>query len=139
MSDVSGSTARNVADVLGVAGSALCAVHCMIVPVALLVGVSSPIALVDDAVFHRVMLWVVVPVALFAFTSGCLQHRDRRVLWMGAVGLASLVVSFTVLHDWIGEDGERVGATLAAALLIAAHVRNYRLCRAGACAHGDPA
>ena len=54
---------------------------------------------------------------------------------LGVVGLLSLVLSFTVMHDWAGENGERVAATFSAALLISAHVRNFRQCRSGACEH----
>jgi len=97
----------------------------------------SPLPIVDDEVFHRVMLWAVVPVAALAFSMGCMQHKDRRVLLMGGVGIVCLVASFTVLHDMAGETGERILATVSAALLIAAHVRNFRLCRSGACAHAS--
>ena len=138
VSGVNGVTARSVADVVGVVGSALCALHCMIVPLSLVVGPMGPLALVEDEIFHRVMLWVVVPAAALAFSTGCLQHRDRRVSWMGGIGVVCLTASFTVLHDLLGENGERIVATASAGLLIAAHVRNFRLCRAGACAH-EPA
>ena len=33
----------------------------------------------------------------------------------------------------LGENGERIAALAAATLLISAHVRNLRLCRAGDC------
>ena len=54
---------------------------------------------------------------------------------MGGIGLAGLTASLTVLHDLLGENGERVVATASAALLIAAHLRNFRLCRSDACMH----
>ena len=129
---------RPVADAVGLTGSVLCALHCLIVPVSLLFGPTGPVSLVEDEFFHRVLLWVVVPAALLAFTIGCLAHKDRWVLLLGSVGLVSLTAAFTVLHDVLGEAGERWAAILASGLLIGAHVRNFRLCRAGTCDHEAP-
>lgn len=128
-------TTRSLADLIGIVGSAVCALHCLIVPLSLVVAPLAHLPQVDDEVFHGALLWVVVPAATLAFGVGCLRHKDRLVMGFGGVGLGSLVLAFTVLHDLVGENGERVAATLAAASLIAAHVRNFRLCRAGACEH----
>ena len=126
---------RPVADLVGLTGSALCAAHCLIVPASLVFGQIGPLARVDDDVFHGILLWVVVPAAILAFGIGCLDHKDRGVLALGAVGLVSLTAALTVLHDVLGESGERVVAIFASGLLIAAHVRNFRLCRRGRCDH----
>ena len=78
-----------------------------------------------------------VPIAALAFTLGCRAHRDRRVLVLGISVLAGLTASFTVLHDVLGETGERLALLASAGLLIAAHLRNFRLCRSGSCDHAD--
>ena len=131
-------TARVVADVVGTVASALCALHCLTVPIALVVGSLGPLMFVSDEVFHQVLLWLVVPTAAFAFSTGCLRHKDRGVFLLGVLGISFLFASFTVIHDVAGENGERAMTILAASLLITAHVRNFRLCRDDECEH-DPA
>ena len=51
------------------------------------------------------------------------------------LGMIGMVLSVVVLHDVVGEVGERVGTVLSAAVLIAGHYRNYRLCRTHDCEH----
>ena len=136
MANSSRDTTRSLADAIGIAGSAFCALHCLIVPLSLVIGPLANLLHVDDELFHSLLLWIVVPAATLAFAVGCLQHKDRVVMLCGAIGLASLVLSFTVLHEWAGENGERIAATFSATLLITAHVRNFRLCRSGECEHG---
>lgn len=128
---------RAIADGIGMFGSAACAVHCVAAPVALVVGTTLPASFFTNEAFHQTLLWGILPAALLAFGIGCWQHKDRTVLLVGAFGLVGLATPVLVPHETLGEVGER-GVTLAsAALLIAAHVRNFRLCRAGDCAHAD--
>lgn len=128
--------ARSIADAIGIAGSTLCALHCLIVPVSLVLGPIAPLMAFEDESVHRALVWLVLPTAIIAFAVGCAQHQDRRVAFLGATGLALLLSSFTLLHDLLGENGERIAALAAAALLISAHIRNFRLCRAGDCDDG---
>jgi len=126
---------RPFADVVGFTGSVLCALHCLVVPVALVSGAIGPIPRLDDERFHLVLLWVVLPAALIAFGFGCREHKDRWVFALGVVGLVTMTAAFTTLHEAIGESGERIAAMFASTLLIAAHLRNFHLCRMGACGH----
>ena len=126
---------RAVADVVGAMASGLCALHCMAVPITLVLGSLGPLIFLTDERFHEVLIWLVVPTAGLALSTGCLQHRDRAVFLLGAVGLLLLLASFTGIKEIAGETGERAMTVFAASLLIAAHVRNFRLCRRGACAH----
>ena len=126
---------RPVADWIGVASSLLCAIHCLIVPIALVMGPIGPMPHIEDEVFHRLLIWVVVPAAVVAFGIGCLDHKDKWVALLGTLGLVTMTGSLLFLHDAIGESGERIAATLGAALLIAAHARNFQLCRTSDCRH----
>lgn len=127
-------TLRSLADGLGVLGATACALHCIALPAVFVLGAAVPTVLLDES-FHSWMLWLVIPSAIIAFSLGCWRHRDERVLALGAVGAVGLVLAGTVLHDVVGETGEKVATLAAAALLISAHVRNYRLCRSRSCQH----
>ena len=120
MAGFRGADARPLADVVGIVGSALCALHCLIVPITLLVGPIVPLGFAEDERIHQALVWIVLPAATLAFATGCLQHRDRRVFVLGMLGLALLLASITLGHDLLGENGERVIAVAAALLLIAA-------------------
>jgi hypothetical protein len=126
---------RSIADGLGLLAATACAVHCIALPALLVAGSTLPTVLLDDERFHQAMLWLVVPSAVVAFGLGCWRHKDRRVLLLGALGVVGLVVSGTVVHDLLGELAEK-GATLGSAgLAVAAHLRNFKLCRSESCRH----
>ncbi|MCG8435107.1 MAG: MerC domain-containing protein, partial [Gammaproteobacteria bacterium] len=84
---------------------------------------------------HQAMLWVILPAAILAFGIGCRRHKDRWVLALGMIGLVGMALSAAVLHDIVGEAGERVVTLLSAAVLIVAHYRNFQICRSSGCAH----
>ena len=128
---------RAIADWLGIAASTACAVHCMLVPIVLVTGTVLPASLLEGETFHLAMVWMILPAAIVAFGVGCWQHKDKWVFGLGAAGLTGIILSATVLHDLVGETGERVGTLVSAAVLIFAHYRNYQLCRSADCAHEE--
>ena len=128
---------RTIADGLGVVGATVCALHCIALPALLVLGSAVPTVFLDGESFHRSMLWLVVPSAVLAFALGCRRHKDRVVLLLGAVGIVGMVLAGTVLHDVVGEAAEKVVTLASAALLIAAHLRNFKLCRSESCQHEE--
>lgn len=135
---MSSSTAylRSLADATGALGSLACAVHCLLVPVLLVTGSILPLGVLGHEGFHRAMLWIVLPAGMLAFSLGCWKHKDRSVLVVGVLGLILILAAGTLGHDLLGEFWERTITVFAAALLITAHVRNFRLCRKQAPALG---
>ena len=124
---------RAIADGLGIFGAAACAIHCIAVPVMLILGATTSTVLFGGESFHLMMLGLVVPSAIIAFWMGCSRHKDRWVLILGAVGTIGLVLAGTLLHDIVGETGEKVATVASAIVLITAHIRNFRLCRSEPC------
>lgn len=129
--------ARKLADSLGIVGSVTCAIHCLLLPALLVAGTSIPSVLVDEHIFHLALAFLVIPSALVAFTLGCRRHRDRWVLGLGAGGVLAMVTVGIAGHDLLGEFWERMLMVAASCLLIAAHLRNYSLCRQSVCEHTD--
>lgn len=114
--------------------SLVCAIHCLLLPVAVVMLPAMAAATFGDERFHQWMLLAVLPTSLFALTMGCRRHRNMGVLAIGLPGLAILSLAAFFGHDLLGETGEKV-ASLAAALLIAlGHVRNHALCKRQLCA-----
>lgn len=129
---------RSFADGIGIVGSAVCAVHCMIAPVLLVAGAALPASFLTDETVHHMLLWAILPAAILALGLGCRQHKDGWVLLLGVLGLVGLSSSAAVSHEVLGEIGERTLTIGSAAVLIVAHVRNFRRCRADDCDHGEP-
>jgi len=94
-----------------------------------------PSALLPDESFHQAMLWLVLPMGAVAFSLGCRRHKDLFTFLLGAAGLLGYWTAATVLHQSLGEIGEKVVMLLAATALIGGHIRNFRLCRADDCRH----
>ncbi len=126
---------ESFADAIGAFSSLVCAVHCVAAPSLLVAGSVIPAVMLEDEAFHRAILWVVIPMALIAFGIGCRRHKDRRVMAFGAIGIAGLLASTFLFHDWIGEGGERITTLISAGFLLAAHARNFRRCRVDGCEH----
>ena len=127
------STSLSSLDKLAVSGSAICAIHCLCLP--LLVGVFPALGatMLGQESFHVLLLWLVVPLSIVTLSLGCQKHGDKLLALLGVSGLAALIVSAMLGHDVFGEGGERIGTLIGAGAIAAAHLRNYALCRVARC------
>ena len=117
-----------ITDRLAISLSLLCAVHCLLLPIAIVMLPSLAALGLHDEVFHIWMLVAVIPTSIYALTKGCRQHQRYQLLALGGLGLSLMI--FAVLGESVvGEVGEK-GLTLTGALLLAfGHYRNFRLCQ----------
>lgn len=109
--------------------SALCIVHCVLVPLVLgFMPVALAGMLEDEAVHHGLLALVAVS-ALAAFVPGWRLHRRASALGLAALGLGLLAGgAFLVPEDAAGPW--EMGLTLAGGIAMAvAHGRNRTLCR----------
>ncbi len=120
-------------DRVAITGSAICLLHCIAMPIFLIIFPSSISVLLQDEKFHHLMIWLVVPSSLLAVVIGCRKHKDSWVL--AGVVLGILVVAFTAIfgHDVLGERGEKIFTIIGATVLAVSHIRNQKLCRKGSC------
>lgn len=107
-----------------VSASLLCLVHCVALPLLLLLlpGVLGLFA--QSEAFHYAALALVAPAALAAFWFGYRRHHMRTPALLGFAGVACLGIA---LLPGIGEGAE-VGITVAGSfLLLVGHMMNWRL------------
>ena len=109
--------------------SLVCAVHCLLLPIALVMLPALAASMVGDQRFHQWMLVAVLPTSLFALTLGCQRHRNITVMAMGVPGLAMLTLAALVGHEWLGDSGEKIAMLLGASLIVLGHLRNHALCK----------
>ncbi|MFK7865741.1 MAG: MerC domain-containing protein [Pseudohongiellaceae bacterium] len=117
------------ADKAAIGLSFLCVLHCLLLPVAVLLIPSADIFGLDDEFFHKILLVGVLPISTFALLSGQRKHGDLVVLIVGICGLSVLIVTAAIGHEFIGEVGERLATLLGSTLVAFSHFRNFKLCR----------
>ena len=78
-------------DSLAISMSIICAVHCLLTPVLIvLLPIISTTFWVHEN-FHLWMVFLVVPTTSLAVFMGCRQHKDKFVAVLGMLGLACFV------------------------------------------------
>lgn len=109
--------------------SLACAVHCLLLPIVLVILPPLAASTFADEHFHQWMLAAVLPTSLIALIMGCRRHRNMSVLALGLPGLATLTLAAFLGHDLLGESGEKLASLLGASLIALGHVKNHTLCK----------
>ncbi len=125
--DNSAVKSNEMLDKAAVTLSGLCLLHCLALPLVLIVLPFINAVSLDG--LHAEMLLVVIPVSSVALLLGFRRHGNRRILLAGIGGMALLILGGTVAHDHYGVIADRT-LTIAGALVLAfTHYRNSRLAR----------
>ncbi len=129
---------RKIWDTLGVSLSALCIVHCVVLPLLLIMG---PTLLHEwlphEDRTHVILLAFILGIAGLAFVSGYRVHGKKRpVIWM-AVGITIITYASFFAHDQLGHFSEPIIAIVGSLALIRAHILNHRCktCEEHECDH----
>jgi hypothetical protein len=112
----------------GMSLSLLCAVHCVMTPLALL---SLPMIaryLLLSPYFHVLMAILILPVGVYSFYVGYGHHHRRIVLWLGVPGLFLICFAPMVAHELERPADETPWMILGSFMLVAAHWINRRKC-----------
>lgn len=121
---------RILADKVAIGLSGLCVVHCLWLPITLLM--SSTLTLSNEF-FHIAMVVLVVPVSLYALTVGLKAHQNRRIFIVGVMGVLLLISALLVESLHLGSYVEKSMTIFATLLLCFAHFNNLRGCDSAAC------
>jgi hypothetical protein len=111
-------------DRAGVLLSAVCLVHCLVLP---LLAATLPLLteeLTHGPLFHGTVLSLAFPLAAVAFTGGYRTHRRTSPALLGAAGMTLLVLGMGVAA---GKTAEVALAITGGLLLAGAHWINHRL------------
>ena len=121
-------------DKFAVSTSALCAVHCLFLPIALSLFPALGSSIVGHESFHKWLLFLVIPLSLVALTLGCKQHKSWIIAGLGFIGISLLIFTAAYGHDLFGHDGEQIATLVGVSILSLGHIGNYKLCRRMNCA-----
>ena len=113
--------------------SLLCIAHCLLLPVLVsLIPVLAVLPL-EDELFHRLLVLLVLPTSLVGLSLGCKKHKRWHVFFWGASGVSIVAFAAFFGHDIAGEFGEKLLTLIGSIVIVWGHIQNYRLCRLGIC------
>ena len=141
-------------DALAISISLLCAIHCMITPLVLVLLPILGTSFWVHKDFHLWMLGLVLPTSCTAIILGCRKHKDRAVALLGFIGLTLILgvaLYEALFHSTLAPEhgccshctqryfGEFNISTwinlIGAGFLSSGHIRNFLLCRKANCCH----
>ena len=126
-------TTQEYSDKTAISLSALCLVHCLLVP-SFLVFLSGYISLsYNNELIHYAILFLAIPVSIYALITGVKNHNSYSYLYVGLLGILTLILAVTLGVQMWGEAGEKILTTVGALLVAISHFKNYRLCREVEC------
>ena len=127
-----------IADKSAIAVSALCALHCLLIPAAMILYPSMLRFLPGDESVHFALLFFIIPISSFALIRGGVVHKSRKIIFIGFSGLAILILAVTFGHDILGGMGEKILTVIGSVVVVTAHVRNHLVCQRFKCdCHGE--
>ena len=118
-----------ITDKLAISLSLLCTIHCLALPIVVVLLPSFAAMVFEDEAFHVWMVVAVIPTSVIALTMGCKQHQLYSVLLIGVIGLGVLGAAAFLGEERLDETGEKAVTLLGAALIALGHAWNYYLCR----------
>ena len=117
-----------IADKFAAGLSIACALHCLLVP-SCFIGTSGALALsIDNELIHWAILFLAIPISVYAVITGVLNHKDYAVFLVGLAGLGILFVT-ALSESSISETLVIALTLLGSALVVYAHMKNFQLCK----------
>ncbi len=111
-------------DTVGQILSAVCAVHCVSLPLFMMV---APAAASVLGGAHPVLLLLVIAVAVWSFVPGYRCHQSRLVAGMAFLGISLLAAAAFLLHGNL--VAETAVSLVGATVMMTAHWQNRKLLR----------
>lgn len=115
-------------DLMGIATSVVCAIHCALLPVLIAAFPVLGISVNHNGVFEWTMISLAFVVGSYALFHGYIKHHRNSA----AVIVFSIGFIFLLLKQFF-HSAEYVFLSIAVAFIISAHYYNYRLCHQSKC------
>ncbi len=117
---------QRILDNFGLTISAACAIHCILLPILLILSPYIELTFFTSHGFHESLMYFILPTSIIAFTLGCKRHNDDMVKLGGICGIFVLLIAIA-LHEF-SEPLSIILTLFASSLLIFTHLRNRTLC-----------
>ena len=116
-------------DKAAVSLSLICVAHCFFAPSFIILTSAFASFTVDNEFIHKFILFVAVPVSVYALYAGYKNHREISFIPIGAIGLISLILAVSLGEMLLGEIGEKSMTLIGSILVAYAHLKNHQLCK----------
>ena len=122
-------TVSRYLDRIAISLSAVCIVHCLAVPLVVVLLPVAALSFGGDTHFHAVMLWLVVPVSVAGLVMGYRVHYRAGIVALGVLGIAIVSIAAIVGHAQWSVSTEIMVSVAGSVLLASAHWRNFAIVR----------
>ena len=108
--------------------SIACALHCLLVPSFLIVSSGALALSIDNELIHWTILFLAIPVSIYALVTGVSNHNDYVVFLVGMAGLGALTAT-ALLESFLTETSVIIFTLMGSALVVYAHTNYFKLCK----------
>ena len=115
-------------DKIAISFSVVCALHCLLLPIAVIFLPSISATFLGTEDFHKTLLYFVIPSSIIALSLGCKMHGKYEVYSYGFFGIGALLFASFFGHDYLGEVGEIFLTLIGAGIVSLGHYKNQKLC-----------
>ena len=115
-------------DKIAISFSVVCALHCLLLPIAVIFLPSISATFFGTEDFHKILLYFVIPSSIIALSLGCKMHGKYEVYSYGFFGIGALLFASFFGHDYLGEVGEISLTLIGAGIVSLGHYKNQKLC-----------
>ena len=109
--------------------SILCALHCLFMPAFLIVSTGIFALSMDNEIIHYAILFVAIPISLFALSRGYKNHKTKNLFFIGITGILILFAAIMLPDSAYQEQLEKALTVLGSILVVYAHYKNYKTCK----------
>ncbi len=109
--------------------SILCALHCLFMPAFLIVSTGIFALSMDNEIIHYAILFVAIPISLFALNRGYKNHKIKNLFFIGITGILILFAAIMLPDSAYQEQLEKALTVLGSILVVYAHYKNYKTCK----------
>ena len=126
-----------MSDKLAMTLSSACAIHCFFSPTFLLLTSGLFSFSFDNESVHYLILFLAIPISLYALISGFTNHKTVYFLTIGIFGLFVLILAVALGELFWGELGEKTLTLVGSILVVYAHFKNHQVCKELDCSCHD--
>tara|TARA_Y100000389_G_scaffold204706_1_gene259073 strand:+ start:13117 stop:13542 length:426 start_codon:yes stop_codon:yes gene_type:complete len=109
--------------------SLICLVVCLFAP-SFLILTSGFISLtIENELIHKLILVIAIPISIFALCIGYKNHKKILSVYLGSMGIFSLVAAIAFGEIIFGDFGEKGLTFFGSTLVIFSHFKNYQTCK----------
>ena len=121
--------AQKISDKVSIGISLLCVMHCLLFPLFLILSSNYLTLFLNNELFHYTLLFLVVPLSLFALTIGLKNHNSFNIFIFGFIGIIFLLSALFFDIKILFVSSEIFLTILGSSFLMIAHYKNFQLCR----------